>query len=89
VRRALALVLLASGLKLLELPDIAMVSVLGAVVVLGPLLWWRARSRHGLPPRPRILRQALARRAASRADPPGDVPPTREKTDSSAASSAP
>ena len=62
VRRALALVLLASGLKLLELPDVAMVSVLGAVVVVGPLLWMRARSRHGLPPRTRIIREAFGRR---------------------------
>ena len=38
-----------------------MVSVLGAVVVVGPLLWMRARSRHGLPPRTRIIRQAFAR----------------------------
>ncbi len=63
VRRALALVLLASALKLLDLPDVAMVSVLGAVIVVGPLLWMHARSRHGLPPRARIIRQARARRA--------------------------
>ena len=71
VRRALALVLLASGLKMLGVPDLWMVTALIAVVVVGPLLWMRARARHGLPPRPRILTQAwVARRgdpvAASR-----------------------
>lgn len=58
VRRALALVLLASALKLLGLPDLAMVSALALVVVAGPLLWMAARARHGLPPRPRILTTA-------------------------------
>jgi uncharacterized membrane protein YfcA len=66
VRRALALVLLASALKLLELSNAAMVAVLAVVVVVGPLLWMAARVRHGLPARPRILTtavsQALARR---------------------------
>jgi hypothetical protein len=62
VRRALALVLLASGLKLLGLGDAAMLSVLVVVVVIGPLLWMRARARHGLPPRARIITRALARR---------------------------
>ncbi len=66
VRRALALVLLASGLKLLGLPDLAMVSVLAAVVVVGPLLWMSARTRHGLPPRPQILRWAWAQEKAVR-----------------------
>jgi uncharacterized membrane protein YfcA len=71
VRRALALVLLASGLKLLGLPDVPMVAVLSVVVVLGPLLWMSARARHGLPPRARILTRVWAsmraRRAAGRA----------------------
>lgn len=66
VRRALALVLLASGLKLLELPDLAMVVVIASVVVVGPLLWMAARARHGLPPRPQILtRELRARRVGS------------------------
>jgi uncharacterized membrane protein YfcA len=66
VRRALALVLLASGLKLLGLDNTAMVATLAAVVVVGPLLWILARTRHGLPPRPRILAQVRARSAADR-----------------------
>lgn len=52
VRRALALVLLASGLKLLGLPDAAMLVTLGLVVIGGPLLWMWARTRNGLPARP-------------------------------------
>jgi hypothetical protein len=66
VRRALALVLLASGLKLLGLDDRAMVATLAAVVVVGPLLWMLARARHGLPPRPRILTQARRRSVVDR-----------------------
>jgi uncharacterized protein len=66
VRRALALVLLASGLKLLGLPDLAMVAVLALVVVIGPLLWMYARSRHGLPPRARIIAQAWERRTSDK-----------------------
>jgi uncharacterized protein len=61
VRRALALVLLASGLKLLGLPDVAMVTVLAAVVLVGPMLWMSARARHGLPPRARILTRRRGR----------------------------
>jgi uncharacterized membrane protein YfcA len=62
VRRALALVLLASGLKLLGLGDVAMLVTLAVVVVVGPLLWMHARVRHGLPPRARLLASAPARR---------------------------
>jgi len=68
VRRALALVLLASGLKLLDLSDVAMVTVLGAVVVVGPALWMLARVRHGLPARARILSVGAPRRADGPAD---------------------
>jgi uncharacterized membrane protein YfcA len=64
VRRALALVLLASGLKLLDLSDLTMVTVLAVVVVAGPVLWMLARQRHGLPARARILTQAWARRGS-------------------------
>jgi hypothetical protein len=49
VRRALALVLLASGLKLLGVGNVAMVTVLGVVMLAGPLLWVWARRSHGLP----------------------------------------
>jgi uncharacterized membrane protein YfcA len=49
VRRALALVLLASGLKLLGVTTSVTAVVLVACVVLGPLAWMGARRRHGLP----------------------------------------
>jgi uncharacterized membrane protein YfcA len=48
VRRALGLVLLASGLKLLEAPTVATVTVLLSVILLGPPLWALARRRQGL-----------------------------------------
>jgi hypothetical protein len=64
VRRALALVLLASALKLLGLGNVAMVVVLTVVVAVGPLLWMWARMRHGLPARARILAHWRARRHA-------------------------
>ena len=47
VRRALALVLLASGLKLLNMPPAWIVSILIAFVVLGPMLWALARNTEG------------------------------------------
>ena len=50
VRRALALVLLASGLKLVGASNLVTVIVLGAVVLTGPPLWAWARVRHGMPP---------------------------------------
>jgi uncharacterized membrane protein YfcA len=49
VRRALALVLLASGLKLLGVSNVIMVAVLVAVVLIGPPAWMLARRRHGMP----------------------------------------
>jgi uncharacterized membrane protein YfcA len=47
VRRALALVLLASGLKLLGTSDVWTVSLLTAVVVLGSLTWMAVRRAYG------------------------------------------
>ena len=49
VRRALTLVLLASGLKLLDLSNAVLVTVLAAVALAGPPLWIWARRSHGLP----------------------------------------
>jgi uncharacterized membrane protein YfcA len=50
VRRALSLVLIASGLKLLGLDTVAMGWAIVAVCVAGPLLWAWARQRQGLAP---------------------------------------
>jgi hypothetical protein len=52
VRPALALVLIASGLKLLGVGNAELGWTLGAVCVAGPLLWAWARTRNGLPPVP-------------------------------------
>jgi hypothetical protein len=71
VRRALALVLLASGLKLLGLEDTTMVVVLLLVVLVGPLLWMAARAHNGLPPRARILTRRWRRKH------PAATPPAR------------
>ena len=47
--RALTLVLLASGLKLLDLSNPALLAVIAAVALTGPPLWIWARRSHGLP----------------------------------------
>jgi hypothetical protein len=57
VRRALALVLLASGLKLLGIPTTWTAGLLGGVVVLGSLAWMAARRAHGFTPTARIGRR--------------------------------
>ena len=55
IRRALAFVLTASGLKLLGVSTPVTGAVLAALLVLAPLLWMLVRRRHGFP--------ALARRS--------------------------
>ncbi|MDG4775171.1 sulfite exporter TauE/SafE family protein [Solwaraspora sp. WMMD792] len=64
VRRALTLVLLASAMKLLGVPDIPLLVALAAVVVAGSFGWMAARRRHGLP--------ALARTELREPDRPAD-----------------
>jgi uncharacterized protein len=49
VRRALALVLLGSGLKLMGVGTNLLGWILGLVVVAGSLTWMQVRRRHGLP----------------------------------------
>lgn len=49
IRRALAVVLLASGLKLLGVSTPVTVAVLVGCVLLGPPAWMLARRYHGLP----------------------------------------
>jgi uncharacterized protein len=51
VRRALATVLLASGLKLLGVPTGTVLVVVGAALVVGAVAWARLRTRLGEPPR--------------------------------------
>jgi uncharacterized protein len=61
VRRALAFVLLASALKLLDVSTPVTGLVLGAMLLLAPLAWMVIRRRHGFP--------AVARRSAREPDP--------------------
>lgn len=49
VRRALAFVLLASGLKMLGMADLPAAVVLAIMLVGAPILWMHIRRRHGLP----------------------------------------
>ena len=51
IRRALALVLLASALKLLGVPTVPLGVLLLAVVLVAPWVWASVRSAHGLPRR--------------------------------------
>ncbi len=59
VRRALVFVLLASGLKLVNVETTTLGWVLAAVVVFGPLLWMGARRANGLSARPPRLREIV------------------------------
>jgi len=49
VRRALAFVLLASALKLLNVSNTDTGIILALVVVFAPVLWMLVRRRHGFP----------------------------------------
>jgi uncharacterized membrane protein YfcA len=65
VRRALALVLLASGLKLVGASTEVVGLTLLAVAVLGPLAWMAARRLAGLPPSRRAERRVVPTSPAS------------------------
>jgi uncharacterized protein len=60
IRRALAVVLLASGLKLVGASTTQLSAVLLVVAVLGPLLWMWARKAHGLTALARSEQKALS-----------------------------
>src|SRR5215475_13237493 len=53
IRRALAVVLFASALKLLHASNVELIAGVAAAAVLGPLAWAWVRTLHGLPPRGR------------------------------------
>ncbi|MGL5929420.1 MAG: sulfite exporter TauE/SafE family protein [Dermatophilaceae bacterium] len=75
VRRALAFVLLASALKLLDVPTATTGLVLLAALVVAPLLWMAVRRHHGLPALGRRAAPPAMSPSASRADgPPGEAP---------------
>jgi uncharacterized membrane protein YfcA len=65
VRRALIVVLVASGLKLLGMDGVALAWVLLGLCVSAPLAWAVLRTRHGL--RPLVRQERAARRAEERA----------------------
>jgi uncharacterized protein len=86
VRRALAVVLLASGLKLVGTSTALLGAVLLAVVVLGPLAWMVVRRIAGLPPswraerRQAVVREGIGgagRPSAAAAAPPDRKPAAR------------
>jgi uncharacterized protein len=72
VRRALVVVLLASGLKLLDAGTGTFVAVLVAVALFGPLLWVSVyrTARQDAPPRRHLFRAALTGRWGRRASEP-------------------
>jgi uncharacterized protein len=59
VRRALVLVLLASGLKLLGVGTITLAWILLSALVVGPLVWAVTRKRHGFAPLASTQRKPL------------------------------
>ena len=67
VRRALAFVLLASGLKLLDVPNTETAIILLAAFIGGPLLWMYIRRRHGFPALASVEKRQRAARSAKRA----------------------
>ncbi len=73
VRRALAFVLLASGLKLLEVPNTPTAIALLVVMVAGSLLWMSIRRRHGFPALARV--EAKQRAALANKDDDGESRP--------------
>lgn len=77
IRRALALVLLASGLKLVGVPTVTLGYVLLGACVAGPLAWAYARHRVGLPPFARTQLKQQRRAAAQRDVQPEEVTASR------------
>jgi len=81
VRRALAFVLLASGLKLLEVGNIETAIILLVALIGGPIVWMLIRRHHGFPALASVeMRRAreakAAREAAAAAEASGDPPDT-------------
>lgn len=64
IRRALAILLMASGLKLVGMPTVGVLIAGGAAIVLGPVVWALLRSRYSASLRRR--RAAAARRGPPR-----------------------
>lgn len=74
VRRALAFVLLASGLKLLDVPNVPTAIILLVVLIVGPLAWMYLRRRNGFPALASTeARQRRAAKAALAAEQGGEL----------------
>lgn len=69
VRRALAFVLLASGLKLLGVSNAVTATTLLSALILGPFVWMYIRRHHGFPALASVEMRERRRRAAE-GDPP-------------------
>jgi len=78
VRRALAAVLLASGIKLLGASTGLMLGIVGTALVVGALLWAWIRTRLGEPPRTWQLRFRRPPGTATARSGPPSVPVARE-----------
>jgi len=81
IRRVLAILLLASGLKLVGVPTEWVFGITLAALVLGPLLWILIRNRYTAKKRAERVARARAAPAKSPPDPPPvahDEPPSRE-----------
>jgi len=83
IRRALAFVLLASGLKLLNVPNVTTGVILIVALVAGPLLWMYIRRRHGFPALASVeMRQAREAKAQRERSLNGDMDPPPPEADS-------
>lgn len=79
IRRALAFVLLASGLKLVGLATLPLGVLLAITLVAAPLVWMAARRNLGLPALARTERRNAASRAAGTAGTTGTADPAGEE----------
>lgn len=88
VRRALAFVLLASGLKLLDVPNVPTALILLAFAIGGSILWMYIRRRHGFPAlaiveaRQRRARDGERERRQREAESVNPAPPGNREGDS-------
>jgi uncharacterized membrane protein YfcA len=78
IRRVLAFVLLASALKLLDVPNGTTAVILLLVLLLAPVMWMLLRRRYGFP----AIAWGVWRAQVARAQDRAEAPPVRERTGS-------
>jgi len=49
IRQILGVILVASGMRQLKVPDVVNLGVIVAILVIGPIVWAIVRRQHGLP----------------------------------------